>query len=559
MAGLTVAPAPRAPSTFALRPRVLRTLLWLRWQLLLRGYSRSPSRIIGAVVLALFLIPVSGLMAFGLMAAFQNLLPDQELIAQNILFYLLTGLYLIYALLPLLQYNINESLDVTKLTTYPLSQPELMASLLISTLLDIPTLGVLLLFIGIGIGWAQSVTTGVVIGVVLVLAYVHLVAISQLLLSLMMGLLRSRRFRDISLVLITFLGLSCSLGSQLVSRLVPTQGDVSGALNFINFDVGPWLQFTPPGMAARAIVALYQGQPLAAGLWLLVLATPEQGGTSTRRRRAPKVAALPVGTTTVVSPLAVVTPTGRQIIPAPVLAIAQKDLHYYWRDPMYKRAFLGSLYLVGIILLNLFTLSSRRGGSGFSEVLVGAALFLVLNLTAYGFGYEGATITTLSLFPIRPAHLFVGRNLATLVVGVLELILLLALQGFVSQDWYQVSVLAMAGLGAIIAAMGPGNVMAVLFPIRMVRSGLGRQQSDSSSGCLTGLTSLLAYVVSLLLIAPIALLVFVPQWIGQPQYSLLLAPVGLLYGIAVYAGGTALAASQYYERLPHIIEVVTRE
>ena len=581
MAGVIATSSNHAPGTFALRPRVLRTLLWLRWQLLVRGYARSVSRIIGAIVLALLLIPLSGLLAFGLVATFQNVRPAHELIAENILFYLLTIIYLIYAFLPLLQYNLNEGLDITKLANYPLSQPELMASLLISTLLDIPTLAVLLVFVGVGIGWTQTVGQGLLIGVALLLAYIHLVAISQLLLSSLMGLLRNRRFRDITLVLGTLLGLSCSLGSQVVTRLVRPEGDASGVIAFINYDVGQWLQFTPPGMAARAVVAESNGQSLVALLWLAVLAlaaipvlwawstvlarglaTPEDGGsTRTRTRKTAKVAPTPTGTTVVMGmPVAAaVAPSRRALIPAPVLAIARKDLLYYWRDPMYKRSFMGSLYFVGIILLNLFTVSANRQGSGFSQVLVGAALFLVLNLTSNAFGYEGATMTTLAFFPIRPIHLFMGRNLAALSVGIIEMVLLLGLQGFISQDWRQVAVLAIAGFGALLAAMGPGNVIAVFFPIRVNRTGLGRAQNDSGTGCLTGLVSIAGLAVSVLLLSPIILLVFVPQWTGHPELSLPLAPIAILYGLAVYMGGTALAASQYYQRVAHIIEVVARE
>ena len=40
MAGVT-ADTLKAPSSFTLRPRMLRTLLWLRWQLLTRNYTRS--------------------------------------------------------------------------------------------------------------------------------------------------------------------------------------------------------------------------------------------------------------------------------------------------------------------------------------------------------------------------------------------------------------------------------------------------------------------------------------------------------------------------------------
>ena len=226
---------------------------------------------------------------------------------------------------------------------------------------------------------------------------------------------------------------------------------------------------------------------------------------------------------------------------------------------MYKRSFLGSLYFVGIILLNLFTVSANRLGGGFSQVLVGAALFLVLNLTSNAFGYEGATLTTLAYFPIRPMHLFMGRNLAAFSVGIIEMVLLLGLQGYITKDWHQVAVLAIAGFGALLAAMGPGNVIAVFFPIRINRTGLGRAQNDSGTGCVTNLIAIAGFLVSLVLLSPIVLLVFVPQLTGNPELSLPLAPLAILYGLAVYIGGTALAASHYYERLAHIIEVVARE
>jgi len=59
--------------------------------------------------------------------------------------------------------------------------------------------------------------------------------------------------------------------------------------------------------------------------------------------------------------------------------------------------------------------------------------------------------------------------------------------------------------------------------------------------------------------APVAALILVPQIAGRPDLTLALAPLALIYGVGVYAGGTALAASQYYPRLTKILEVVTRE
>jgi ABC-2 type transport system permease protein len=577
MAGVVAAgQPPRTVRAFTLRPRVLRTLLWLRWQLLVRGYARSTASIVGAVVLAAVLIPSALGLGALMVAEFQSLIPTQPLIAQNLLFYILTGLYLIYALLPLMQFNLNEGLDITKLTTYPLSQPELMASLLIATLLDIPTIAVLILFIGLGLGWAQNPVQGVAIGVALLLAYVHLIAISQLLLSALMGILRSRKFRDISLVLVTLIGLSISLGSQVLVRVIPTQGNTDAASAFIHYDIAQWLQFIPPGMAGRAIVAVTQGQWANAAFWLALLAvaalpvlwawsaviarglaTPEMGGSNSRTRARARANAMVPAATSVADIVPVAAaPTRPSLIPAPALAIAGKDLRYYWRDPLYKRSFLGSLYFVGIILLNFFT---NPAGQGFSQLIVGAALFMVLNLTAYAFGYEGPTLTTLAFFPVRAVHLFLGRNLATLTVGVGELILLLALQGYLTQDWYQTAVLGIVGLGALLATIGPANVIAVFVPIRINRSGVGRTQNSSGTGCVTGLVSFLSYIATLLIVAPLTLILIIPQALGQPSLELVLAPLALLYGVGIYAGGTAIAASQYYERLPKIIDVVARE
>lgn len=573
MAGIAATQA--APRAFTLRPRVVRTLLWLRWQLLLRGYARSTSRIIGAVLLFVFLVPLAGFLAFGLVAGFQSLLPGQLDLAQNLLFYLLLVLYIIYAVLPLLQYSINEGLDITKLTIYPLSQPELMASLLISTLLDIPTLAVILVFVGIGLGWAHDLPSALGISAALVLAYIHLVGISQLLLSALMGVLRTRRYRDLALVLITLLGLSCSLGSQAFSRLIPAQSSANGIIALLHYNIGAWLQFLPPGMVGRAVVAFATNQAATGGLWLAALAgsaflvlwawsailtrslaSPEEGGSVPRRARAARAGNAAVA---LAAPVTNVAPARATLIPAPVLALAAKDLRYYWRDPQYKRAFLGSLYLVGILLVNFITQARNGVGSGISQFIVTAALFLVLNLTAFGFGYEGPALTTLALFPVRGAYLFLGRNLAAFVVGMVELALLLTLEGFLTHNWYQTAVLAITGTGALIAAMGPGNAIAVLFPMRVARQRVGGAQSDAGTGFASGLLVLLAYGVAIILTAPVAALILVPQLVGRPDLTLVLAPLALVYGIGIYAGGTALAAGQYYPRLTKIIETVTRE
>src|SRR5262249_43661955 len=151
----------------------------------------------------------------------------------------------------------------------PLTQGELMASLLISTLLDIPTVGLVLVFAAVVAGWAYSLPLALVALLTVLIFYVQMIAISQLVLALLARVLQSRRFRDLSIILIALFSSSCYLIQQLVSRGI-------GSSNFLHALQGGafsiYLQWFPPGMAARAIQQAYVGNWAVSFVWLLVLA-----------------------------------------------------------------------------------------------------------------------------------------------------------------------------------------------------------------------------------------------------------------------------------------------
>src|SRR6266581_2590325 len=108
----------------------LRWLFWLRWKLLLRGFARDRWRIVGTIFLFIFVLSIAGSVAAGTFFAYRFLPFPANL---EVLFLVLTGAYLLWIVLPLLEYSVNEGLDISKLTSYPLTRAELMASLLFST------------------------------------------------------------------------------------------------------------------------------------------------------------------------------------------------------------------------------------------------------------------------------------------------------------------------------------------------------------------------------------------------------------------------------------------
>ena len=576
MAGVT-ADTLKAPSSFTLRPRMLRTLLWLRWQLLTRNYTRSVSSVIGAILLLLFLLPFVGFLTFGLVVLFNALATDHLNWSINILFYTFAGIYVLWAFLPLMQFNLNESLDVTKLTLYPLSQPELMGGLLISTLLDIPTLGIAILFVGVSIAWAHSIVQGLLIALVLVVAYIHIVALSQLLLSSLLGTLRSRRWRDLSVVLASVFSLSCYILSQFLPRV--TAGNANAATSFINFDIGAWLQFLPPGMAARSISSFSGGDFVAGGTWLAVLivtafpvlwgwnrilrhalSTPEEngGGRNVGRRRRGVATSAGAASIAVAAPRASSTPAlANGLIPPAVMAVALKDWHYVMRDPLYKRFLISAIYWIVILVLPSF----QSGGRVTTRFVFIAPLFLVISLGMNSLGFEGKSFSTLALFPVRARDLLVGKNLVIFALGIAESIVLFGAQGFVTNQWQQLPLNAVALIGTMLVALGLSNVTAVLIPARVVQNSarVGGQQADAGSGFILALARMAAYIGVLILAAPIELAVLLPPIFHHEDLIPILVPLGLLYGIGVYVGGTAIAAGQYYNRVPEIIGTVVRE
>ena len=416
-------PAVQTQSRWLIRPAQVRTLFWLSAKLRLRGYTRSWQQTVGLVVLLVFLVPLAVAVGFGSWLGYTFL--DRPY-AIELLFVVLFGLYVLWAILPLLQYTLNEGLDVTRLQTYPVTRAEQMVALVLVTLMDVSTLFIIGLFIAILVGWSANPIAIAFTFAALAFAYIHIVSLSQFVLATLMGLLRSRRYRDLSIILFAFFGAACSFSSQIISYLL-RDSDLSG---LINLPVVGYLRWTPPGMAAQAIVRANEGAygeaalwlvalvaliPLVVALWAVVLdrgiTTAEAGGAARGGRRAV--------TTQVAAPIPAARPmrARRTLIPPPVRAVAGKDLRYFWRDPQLKAMILSSLLILVFIFLPRLTAGPEafRSSNGFlGSYLVYVAplpaIFLSLNLSLNAFGLERQAAQTLFLFfPVRPLYVLLAR------------------------------------------------------------------------------------------------------------------------------------------------------
>lgn len=552
----------------------LRWLFWLRWKMLTRRFTRNPASIIGAIVLLVVVLGMAGSVAFGTFAAYRFMDAPAN---TEVLYLVLTGLCLLWIVLPLLEFTGNEGLDVSKLTLFPLTRSEIATSLIFSTLLDIPTLGLFLLLAAVVAGWSYSLPLGLMAFVVMVVFYVQVIGLSQLILALLMRTLQSRRFRDLSIILIAVFTSSC----YLLQRIALGGAQMLNLYdNLKHAAYSPFLQWLPPGYAARSIQEAYLGNwgmsfallglllvtsVVALYLWQVVLerslSTPEVGGSARAKRQRKERVVSPVAPT-------IAQPAGASLLDRflspQVTAIARKDLLYFWRDPQLKAMLFQSIIYVAVFIVA--PLFNQQSGSSFTSnyIMVIAPLVVLLFMTTLSLnvlGLERQGLTALFLFPVDPKRILWGKNLAVFTMGAVELAVLILVCGFLSHLWNLALPAAVLGLAGMGVTLGCGNITSVFFPqyVRQMQRGFRATGNAQQGGCLRAVMSLVMLVVTAVVMVPVLLaiglpLIFHAQWIW-----VVTLPLSLLYGIVFHQAATRMVAPRILDKAPEILAVTTRE
>ncbi|MGZ3581354.1 MAG: hypothetical protein ACXWP6_01255 [Ktedonobacterales bacterium] len=591
MAGIAGTPGASIPTgsptsrpSYTINPAHVRTLLWLRWKLTLRGYTRSWQRIVGLVFSILFILPAAFGLAYASVWAYTSL---SHAAATQILCGVLALLYIGWAALPLLQYTLNEGLDVTKLQIYPLTRGEQMVSLVLATFFDFTTIIIVVLYVAVFIGWHASPLAAAVTVVALLAAYIHTVGFSQLILAALMGLLRTRRFRDLTVIVFALFGSACSLGSQLVARSFI----LSDPASIERVDLATYLRWTPPGMAAQAIALANSGNILLALPWLLgsIILVPvllwiwavvlergitsaESAGSDSRRRvrrPRPTLAVSHAANGSAIHALPAAQPARRGWRPlSPVaLAITQKDARYLWRDPQLKAALLSTLLATIFLLVPRFyagtdAASSSRFNNGPLSIFLGVfpALLVILTFSLNSLGMDRAGLQMLFLFPVRPLDILFGKNLFTGSLSFVILVALTCARAALGSGWDYVPLAIAVGTAAIFVMLACGNVTSVISPFRMRQMRTGDTSTIAQeNGCLRSIIAVATLVITAILLIPVAIAVIIPFGIERQQWLIYTVPVALIYGISLYQFATRLIAPVLLKRGPEILAATTRE
>jgi ABC-2 type transport system permease protein len=552
--------------------RQQKELLKLRGKLSIRQFMGEKAKIITAVTTIIILTPLTIALAAATAAGY-ILLPDQW--PTQLLGFVLLISWLVWSIAPVLSFNVNEGLDPTRLLIYPVSRRDFLAHLLLGTLLDYPTYFFIPIFIAIIVGFGLGLTLPVVL-IAVFLCYLLMVLTSQTIINTVGGILRSRRFRDISIIIGAFFGFSCWFFSSSLSGILSNFFDggpedtVDILLNWHPLELMKWL---PPGAAAKAIeqatIGAWGGTLLWLGytmLWVVVIAwlwwrvtyrlvTGEGfllGGLPTAvKEKAEKPARK--------------EESGRiswDWIPADIRAIAVKDLKLKWRIPQSR---IGLIYMyllpVFVVAYPLFINSSSDDdvSSTVSDAFLvgGTALYALMIFWANGqnmLGWETTGLPILLQTPIPRQRLFQGKALALFVMNIPPILVLSILAvvrgpGLISLALFPTAI----GLGLACTTVVINFSALFPYPVK-IESQSGQNPFAGGGGCLTGLANgtLMPMVIGILClpgIAPLGLAL----WRGWDWLAPIGAVVTLVYGAVVFWFGTRLAGQLLIQREPEVL------
>lgn len=228
-----------------------------------------------------------------------------------------------------------------------------------------------------------------------------------------------------------------------------------------------------------------------------------------------------------------------------------------------KAQLLSSLYIVIVLIAG--PLFGSQGNLGWQSLTFSSALavfFTVFTLSYNSLGLERQGLTTLFLFPIEPCRILFGKHIAVAAIGLVELVLLQLISGFLSHNWRFVLPVFVIGVAGIAVVLGCGNLSSVLFPQRMRQMRRGFQATGASTGnagCLRAIMSMLMMLVAAIILLPVAAALFLPLYFNIQWVWILSIPAALIYALAFHQIVTRLIAPRIVERAPEILAVTTRE
>ncbi len=450
-----------------------------------------------------------------------------------------TSIILGWVFLPIISSGADETVDPTRLALLPLTTRELGAVLVGGAVAGPATLAVLVALMGVIPGFAPSGPGAAIVAAVVPCTFLFGLGLSRLVGAGLARAQRSRRGRDVAVVLTTLVGVTLWLGTQAIAPALQRADDHT-ARRLI--DVFGWL---PTGWAGRALIAASAGRPAAASGWLAATAGAAVLALAGWARAT---ARLSVGSERVASAATDDRPPLGRATTARGAALA-REVRYLRRSPS-KRVQLLMATLMGV---GFAVIQVAQAGPDDRAVFLGLTSMIMTSSSGFNLvGWDSASLWLddltggLTLDRLRARAL--GWFPHVVVPGILGVLTASVLVG----SWRATPVALVETISLGLLGLGVGAYVSTVAPIPANdgdnpfawRSGM------TGAGCATGLWMLIG-IASLGVVAAPTLLPLI-IWYDRP-WAPLLALAGLAVGVVVFAVGTRLGARRVAGHGPDLI------
>ncbi|MEO8518799.1 MAG: hypothetical protein ABI438_06425, partial [Dermatophilaceae bacterium] len=232
----------------------------LKWQLLRNGLRRSTPQLVGVILSVLYGVAVLVQGMAGLISL--RLEPSSD-VARIAITVGGSAVTLGWALLPVIAYGIDETLEPARFATFSIPRRQLVLGLLLSSLLGVPAAVTTILAFGTVITWSRSLLGLLMAPVAAVVAVLTCVALSRVTSTAFSAMTRRRRGKELVSLLVLVIALGIGVASSSIVKGLSAPGLLA--------HVADILGWTPLGLAWSAPADIVAGA-IGTGLLRLTLA-----------------------------------------------------------------------------------------------------------------------------------------------------------------------------------------------------------------------------------------------------------------------------------------------
>lgn len=515
----------------------------LKARLMANGLRGGGRRVVGTVLAAVY-GAVGAAAGFATLAAAGRRSQDGAVIAILFGAVLTVG----WAVFPLLGFGSDETLDPSRLELLPLGRRDLMVGLMAASLFGIGPWATFIALSGGMVGFAPLGPGAVLVAAALLLQLVLCISLSRATVAALSASLRSRRGRDVRVIVVALLVL---LPQLLRYLFVPADTSVR-ALRPVA-DVVGWL---PLALPMRAMVAASRDRLLVAGGEVVLSAAIVVAQMWWWSRSLERIASGSEPAATRATAAAGDRRHGDPLFGCLLAwmprnrtgAVAAREARVSWRDPRQRVQILTAVLLPFFVMAGILA----RGVAGRPSLVYAALLTIALGGARANnqLGMDGRAWWVHEASGEDWARDLRGKNISlactSMVVAAVTAVILAGLSG----GWAQLGPLLLLAAALCGGQLAIGNVVSIRAPWAVPASRSNAWAANSGQGCAAGLTGLLALLVLGLLGLPAVIAtIVVPSAPGRT----VVGAIALAYGYGLWRLGTWMAVRAGNRRGPEVL------